>query len=142
MAGWGLLIPALAVLYVLNKRVNPRKGQSAVAIATMTFAFLAGCGLAFTFLGQWLAALVGLPGRFSQEIGIGFAVGVTLLMAGIMVADISCDKRADKGAQFAAIVTPTLLALVVGGFLGQTGGGAVRTVNSEVSSVMAQIGGS
>ena len=142
MAGWALMIPALAVLYVLNKRVNVRRGQGVVAIITMVIAGIAGCGLVFTFLGTWLAAVVGLPAKFNPEIGTGVAIGATLLMAGIAIADIACDKTADKGAQFAAIVTPTLLVLVVGGAMGQTGGEAVRTVNSEMSSIVMQIGGS
>lgn len=142
MAGWGLLIPALAVLYVFNKRVNPRKGQNAVAIATMVIATVAGCGLAYTFLGEWIAALIGLPASwFGNQVGVGITVGVTLLALLIAVADIAFDKRADKAAQFAAVLMPTLLLLVAGGVMGQTGGNAVRTVHSEMSSVMAQIGG-
>lgn len=145
--GWVVFIAALAMLYVFNKRVNPRRGQNAVAVATMLLAGIAGCGMAFTFVGRWLAAIVSWAGRIAanlaNEPGVALAVsiGVTLLMAGIAVADISFDKRADKGAQFAALLMPTLLAVVIGGSLGHTGGDAVRTVNTSVASFVTQLGG-
>ena len=146
--GWVVLLPTAVVWWVVNKRVNPNgRGAKAVSILTMVLAAIAGCGLAYTFAGRWIAAgidwfghlLANLTGEAS--IAAGFAIAVTLFALLVAVADIAYDKKADRGAQFAAFVMPTLLALVIGGSLGQTGGGAVQEVTTNVSSFMSQIGG-
>lgn len=147
--GWVVLLPTAAVWWVVNRKVNPRggRGASAVSIITMLLAATAGCGLAYTFAGRWIAAFVSWVGRFladmTGEAGIaaGVAIAATLLVLLIAVADIAYDKRADKGAQFSAFLMPTLLALVIGGSLGATGGGAVQEVTTNVSTFMGQIGG-
>jgi hypothetical protein len=144
--GWTVLLPALAVLHVFNKRVNPRKGQNAVAVITMLLAIVAGCGLAYTFAGQWLAGFVSwlgslLSNLFGQNAAIGLSIGLTLLLVGVAVCDIAFDKRADKGAQIAAVLFPTLVALVIGGSMGKTGGDAVKTVNTQMASFVTKAGG-
>lgn len=146
--GWVVLLPTAAVWWVVNKKVNPRgRSASAVSIITMLLAATAGCGLAYTFAGRWIAAFVAWVGRFlanlTGEAGIasGVAIAVTLLVLLVAVADIAYDKRADKGAQFSAFLMPTLVALVIGGSLGATGGGAVQEVTNNVASFMSQIGG-
>jgi hypothetical protein len=146
--GWVVLLPTAAVWWVVNKRVNPHgKGASAVSVIAMLLAAVAGCGLAYTFAGRWLAAGVAWFGRFlanlTGEAGIasGIAIAVTLLVVFIAVADIAYDKKADRGAQMSAFLMPTLLALVIGGSLGATGGGAVQEVTANVSTFMSQIGG-
>lgn len=146
--GWVVLLPTAAVWWVVNKKVNPRgRAASAVSIITMLLAAIAGCGLAYTFAGRWLAAGVAWSGRVLADItgepGItsGIAIAVTLLVLLMAVADVAYDKRADNGAQISAFLMPTLLALVIGGSLGATGGDAVQQVTSNVAAFMGQIGG-
>lgn len=146
--GWVVLLPTAAVWWVVNKKVNPHgRSASIVSIITMLLAAIAGCGLAYTFAGRWIAAFVSWVGRFlaslTGEAGIasGVAIAVTLLVLLIAVADIAYDKRADKGAQMSAFLMPTLLALVIGGSLGATGGGAVQEVTTNVATFVSQIGG-
>lgn len=146
--GWVVLLPTAAVWWVVNKKVNPRgRGASAVSVITMLLAAIAGCGLAYTFAGRWIATLVGWAGRMlanlTGEAGIaaGVAIAVTLFLLLFAVADIAYDKRADRGAQFSAFLMPTMLALVAGGTLGATGGDAVSQVTANVSTFFAQIGG-
>lgn len=146
--GWVVLLPTAAVWWVVNKKVNPRgRGASAVSVITMLLAAIAGCGLAYTFAGRWVATLVDWVGRMlanlTGEAGIaaGVAIAVTLFLLLFAVADIAYDKRADRGAQFSAFLMPTMLALVAGGTLGATGGDAVSQVTANVSTFFAQIGG-
>ena len=146
--GWVVLLPTAAVWWVVNKKVNPHgKSASAVSILTMLLAAVAGCGLAYTFAGRWIATVIAWFGRLlanltgEASIATGLAIAVTLFALLAAVADIAYDKKADRGAQFAAFVMPTLVALVIGGSLGQTGGGAVHEVTTNVSSFMGQIGG-
>jgi hypothetical protein len=136
------------VWWVVNKKVNPRgRGASTVSIITMLLAAVAGCGLAYTFAGRWVAAVVSWVGRILANItgeggvAAGVAIAVTLALLGFAIADIAYDRRADKGAQFSAFLMPTMLALVIGGTLGQTGGGAVSSVTSQVAAFVSQIGG-
>ncbi|TYK45123.1 hypothetical protein [Actinomadura decatromicini] len=148
--GWVVLLPTAAVWWVINRKVSPKRPGLAtmVSIATMALAWIAGCGLAYTFAGRWIATIVsswagGGLARITGEPGIraGFVIAVTLLAVLIAVVDIAQDRRADGGAQFSAFFMPTLLALVVGGTLGETGGGAVQSVTSQVAMLVSQIGG-
>lgn len=146
--GWVVLGAGLAMLYVFNKRVNPYgKGTKAVAIITMLLAAIAGCGLAYTVGGKWIAGGIGFVGKGLAEVAhepnlvLAVSVTVTVVTVGVAVADISFDKKADKGAQFAAVLMPTLLALVIGGSMGKTGGDAVQTVNDRVGSIVKDLGG-
>lgn len=144
--GWLVALPTLAALYVINKRVNPRnRGRVVVAVITMLVSFGAGCGLAYTFAGQWIATFVSWVGTaLGHFAGNGAAQGVsialTVLLVGVAVADIAFDRTADRGAQFAAIIVPTLLLLVVGGALHKTGGDAVKTTQTQLSVLWSQMG--
>lgn len=144
MVGFGVFIPALALLYVINKRVKGkvggRRGRDVVAILTMLIAVAAGCGLVYTFVAPLVAGLIGLPAHFNYWLGLGVSVGAVLLFVGIATADIVVDRTADGGAQFAGIITPTLLVLVAGGVMGHTGSDAVKTVNTEMTAIVKQIG--
>lgn len=145
--GWIVLLPAWAALFVISKRVNPRRGANVVSILTMVVAFAAGLGLAYTFLGRWFAAVVGWVGATAsnisgEDLSRGVPVALTLLVLLIAVADIAYDKKADKGALVSAMLLPTLLMLVVGGALGETGGDAVRTSYAQLATMMNQLGGS
>lgn len=146
--GWVVLLPTAAVWWVVNKKVNPRgRGASTVSIITMLLAAIAGCGLAYTFAGRWIAAFVSWFGRMLASltgeggIAAGVAIAVTVALLLFAIADIAYDRRADKGAQFSAFLMPTMLALVIGGTLGQTGGGAVSSVTSQVAAFVSQMGG-
>lgn len=148
--GWIVLLPTAAVWWVVNKKVNPRRPglATAVSVITMVLAWVAGCGLAYTFLGRFIAAGLSWLGSgiasITGEPGFraGFVIAVTLITLLIAVIDVAQDRRADGSAQFSAFFMPTLLALVIGGSLGATGGSAVQQVTTNVSTLMAQIGGS
>lgn len=146
--GWLVLLPSLALLIVINKRINPRgRGRDAVSILTMTVAFIAGCGLAATFLGHLFAGLIsGLGNVLADMTGeaafkSGLALAIAFLLIGIAVGDIWFDRRADSGAQMSAVLLPTILALVVGGAMGATGGEAVQAVQMQMASLFTQLGG-
>lgn len=146
--GWVVLLPTCAVWWVVNKKVNPRgRGASTVSIVTMILAAIAGCGLAYTFVGRWVATAVAWVGRMlanlTGETGIaaGVAIAITIGLLLFAAADIAYDKRADKGAQFSAFLMPTMLALVAGGTLGATGGDAVSQITANVSAFFTQMGG-
>jgi hypothetical protein len=144
--GWLVALPTVAALFVINKRVNPRnRGRVVVAVITMLVSFGAGCGLAYTFVGQWTATFVSWLGSMLSHFagsgaGEGLSIALTILFVGIAVADIAFDRTADKGAQFAAIVVPTLLLLVVGGALHKTGGDAVKATQTQLSAMWSQMG--
>ena len=140
--GFAVMLPALALLWVINKRGNVRgKTQTAINIIKMVLAFLAGCGMVYTFLGSWLASVVGWVSHMSPGLQIGVPLALVFIAGGAAILDIACDKQADKGAQFCAIIAPTLLALVVAGSLGHTGGSAVHTTYQQVHTQLAKMGG-
>lgn len=141
--GWLVALPTLAALYVINKRVNPRnRGRIIVAVITMLVAAAAGCGLAYTFAGDWTAGAISWVGGFfhNNDTAAGLNIALVVLFGGIAVADIAFDRTADKGAQFAAIIMPTLLALVIGGSLGKTGGDAVKATRDHMATMYSQLG--
>jgi hypothetical protein len=145
--GFIIVLPGLAVLWLLNKKIKPKgKVKKWFNVATMATALVVGVGLAYTILGRWVADVVGwISSLLSHLTGIDLAVAValalTLAMAGWAYADIAHDRKADKGAQFAAILAPTLLLLVIGGALHSSGGGAVQTAETHLQALMAHLGG-
>lgn len=140
--GFAVMLPALALLWVANKRANPRgRGQTAVNIIKMILAGAAGCGMVYTFLGSWLAAAIGWVSGISPALKIGVPLALVFVAAGIAILDIAFDKQADKGAQMAAIVAPTLLALVVAGSLGLSGRNAVHDTYQQLHVQVAKMGG-
>jgi hypothetical protein len=111
----------------------------------MVVALAAGCGLCFTFVGSWYATLISWSARMlgdiaGADLSWALPLALTLLMLGWAAGDILADRKADKGAQFAALVLPTLLVLVVGGTLGHTGGDAVNTAYDQLQAKMTQLG--
>jgi hypothetical protein len=147
--GYIVALVALVVLRVINRRVNVKgKGKKAVAVITMLVALVAGCGVAWTIFGEWIAAVVSWPGHALEHAthqsgwSAAIPIAATLLAVGVAIADIAGDKKADRAAQMAAVFAPILLYLVVGGVMGETGGDVVSTVNSNVGSFLASIGGS
>jgi hypothetical protein len=164
--GWLVFLPAWVALWVVNKRVNPKGGgggggkgapaaggggfkvRDIVAVITMLLAFVAGCGLAFTFVGSGLAWVVtkGSAAAASSvhQPGIAWGVPIALTIAaiGIAAADIAFDRKADKGAQYAAMLMPTFLALIVAGSIGVTGGNAVHSVYDQARAYITSMGAS
>lgn len=141
--GWAIMLPTLAALYVINKKANPRKRGMVtfVAVLTMVVAAAAGVGVAYTFLGDWTAGLIGWAGSMGGHwFSLGLGVALVVLFAGIAILDIAFDREADKGAQFAAIIMPTLLLLVVGGAMGGHGGDAVRQAKTQLMAVVQTAG--
>jgi hypothetical protein len=149
--GWIVGLVSLAVLVGINKWIKGKGGKRAkkvIALATMAIAFACGCGFASTVLGQWGAGALGwatglLAGWFGEQgVATALHIGLAVLLVLCAAADIAYDRKADKGAQMAAVVLPTLLLLVVGGAMGQHGGEAVRLVNTEMASLISTLGGS
>ena len=148
--GLVVALPALAVLFVLNKRIKGKpkgkQAKAAVAIGTLVIAFAVGCGIAYSFLGRWGASALswsaGLLAGFAGS-GVEHAVPLALTVLAILWAtgDVLYDRKADKGAQVAVIVLPTLLALVVGGQLGTSGGNAVEAFFAQAHTLVSQLGG-
>lgn len=149
--GWIVGIVCLAVLVGINKWVKGKggkRGKKVIALVTMFFAAACGCGFAYTVLGRWGAGFLSwatgtVAGWFGEPaVATALHIGLVALLVLCAAADIAYDRKADKGAQVAAVMLPTLLYLVIGGAMGQHGGEAVRMVNTEVASVITQLGGS
>ena len=97
--------------------------------------------MVYTFLGSWLAAVIGWVSGISPALKIGVPLALVFVALGIAILDIAFDKQADKGAQMAAIVAPTLLALVVAGSLGLSGRNAVHDTYQQLHIQVAKMGG-
>ena len=67
---------------------------------------------------------------------------LAIIAVGVAAADIACDKKADKGAQAAAIMFPVLLALVIAGSMGHRGGNAVHQATKQLQAQITKLGGS
>jgi hypothetical protein len=97
--GWLVALPTLAALFVINKRVNPRsRGRVVVAVITMLVSFGAGCGLAYTFFGQWTATLVSWLGSMLSHFagsgaGEGLSIALTILFVGVAVSSPRSSSR-------------------------------------------------
>lgn len=129
--GWIVALPALAVLYVINKRVNPRgKSRDAVAVATIVIAFIVGTGLTYTWVGSLVGWSVGWTGKLSTAIPLALAI----VAVGSAAADIAYDRKADSVAQIAAVAFPILVALTIAGAMHHTGGNAVHATYMQMAS--------
>lgn len=142
LEGLAVMLPALALRWVINKRVNMSgKGAGVVSVIVMIVSVIAGLGMAFTFLGDILASAINWVSGADNALKIGIPLAVTIAAVGVAIADIAFDRRADNGAQYAAILAPTMLFLVVAGSLGHTGGGAVHDGYKEVRAAVVKMGG-
>jgi hypothetical protein len=143
--GWLVALPAMAVLYALNKRIKGKqkgRGKAVVALFTLAVAAVVGCGLAYTFLGRWFAGILRWgAGLLPGDVSAAIPVAVTVLVLLWASADVLYDRVADRGAQICAVMLPTLLYLVVGGALGAQGGDVVHQVNTEMAAWVRQLGG-
>ncbi|MFC5186995.1 hypothetical protein [Actinomadura harenae] len=146
MSNVGLVValPALLVLVALNKKHKGKPknklAKAVIAALVLLMAFTVGCGFAYSFVGRWIAS--GVSG-LAHLIGAGGGLAIGLTVVGILwaTADVMYDRKADKGAQGWLIFLPTLLALVVGGQLGATGGQAVAVFFDHAHTFLAQMGG-
>jgi hypothetical protein len=140
--GFAVMLPALALLWAVNKKGNARgKSQTVINVAKMFLALAAGCGMVYTFLGSGLAAGIGWVSGMSPALKVGVPLALVLAAGGLAILDIAIDRTADKGAQVAAILTPTFLALVVAGSLGLSGGNAVHDAYQQLHAQVVKIGG-
>jgi formate hydrogenlyase subunit 3/multisubunit Na+/H+ antiporter MnhD subunit len=143
--GFIVALPALAALWMFNKKFKKAKSKKWFSYLVMLIAGCVGVGLVFTFVGAWTAGGVSWgAGMLSKLTGVNLDVAVSLALTLAMllwaIGDIAYDKKADKGAQFAVIILPTLLALVVGGALGHTGGDAVHSTYNQLQALMSRMG--
>jgi hypothetical protein len=142
LAGFAVMLPALGALWAFNKKGNARgKLQTVINWLKMGLAFVAGCGMAFTFLGSGLAAVIGWVSGLSPALKVGIPLALVLAAGLLALLDIAFDKQADKGAQIAAAITPTLLALVIAGAIGVSGGHAVHTTYNQMHAQFVKMGG-
>lgn len=145
--GFVVALPFAALLFLFNKKFKKAKSKRWFPYLVMIIAACVGIGLVFTFVGSWSAAGIswssGILSKLTgvKNLDVAVSLALTILMVGWAIGDIAYDKKADKGAQFAAITTPVLLTLVVGGAFGHTGGDAVHTVYSQLQTLMSQLGG-
>lgn len=140
--GFAVMLPALALLWVVNKRANPGgKGKTVVNIIKMLLAGAAGCGMVYTFLGSAVAVVIGWVSGMSPALKIGIPLALVIIAAGVAICDIAFDRQADKGAQTAAVLAPTLLALVIAGSLGHSGRTAVHDTYQQLHAQVTKMGG-
>ncbi|MCP2340188.1 hypothetical protein [Actinomadura rupiterrae] len=146
MSNVGLVValPALLVLIALNKKHKGKPknklAKAIIGIAILLMAFTVGCGFAYSFVGRWAAAAVSTAAGWISA-GGGLAIGLTVVGILWATADVMYDRKADKGAQGWLIVLPTLLALVVGGQMGATGGHAVAVFFDQAHTLLTRMGG-
>lgn len=142
LEGLALVLPGLALRWVLNKRFNPKgNGKKHVAIAVVAVCLIVGLGIAYSFVGDWLAAAIrGLAGT-SSALTVGVPLACVIATAGVVIGDVMYDRTADKGAQFAAMLAPTMLVLVIAGTVGASGGNAVRGSYDTIHATVVKMSG-
>lgn len=144
-----VLIPALAILWVLTRRMKPKNkgGKKLVSFGKLAAVWFVGVGIALTFAGRWLAAGFSWAANWvGAHVGLGditlpAAVGALIIAAGVLVADIVWDRKADAAALASAAVLPTLFALMLGGAVGETGGAAVEQSAQMFANFVMRAGG-
>lgn len=139
--GWIVLGGGWAIWYSIGKRIKP-KGQApkkGVNISVLLAAFVAGCGLALTWLGARIAWLVALIPDRDVEIAVCAVLAIVTLIA--FVGDMAFDKKADKPAQYSAFLAPTILLLIAGSFMGVSGADIVNGVIDLVGPSLKELGG-
>lgn len=124
----GALVLAIAILYTAHKvHKSSGKHSKVTKPAGVVLAFLAGCGLLVTLVGEWMGNLA------SQAPAV--AVGLLIVTVTIIVVDWLLDGRPDTAAFYAALILPILLVFGfanIGAAAGQVGEGASR-VGDQVS---------
>lgn len=143
LEGLALILPGLALRWVLTKRVNPKKPNAKIAKAfIMTGTCLViGLGIAYSFLGDWIAWAIHSVAGMSSALTIGIPLACVIATVGVVFADVTHDKTADKGAQTAAMLAPTMLALVVAGSIHASTHQAVKGSYDTVHNEIVKLGG-
>jgi hypothetical protein len=143
LEGLALVLPALALRWVLNTRVNPKKPGMKVAksiVMTLT-CLICGLGIAYSFVGDLIAWGIHAVSGMSDALAIGIPLMCVIVTAGVVIADITHDKNADRGAQTAAMLAPTMLALVIAGSIGASTHQAVKGSYDTVHNAVVKMGG-
>jgi hypothetical protein len=93
LAGFAVMLPALGALWAFNKKGNARgKLQTVINWLKMGLAFVAGCGMAFTFLGSGLAAVIGWVSGLSPALKVGIPLALVLAAGLLALLDIAFDR--------------------------------------------------
>jgi hypothetical protein len=83
---------------------NKEKGRKVLAWVSFGFAVAAGAGAAFTFIGSWIAGILGFfPAPWLPPLLLAAAV-VTMAM------DIFVDSEPNQAALYTAMIVPSLAA--------------------------------
>ena len=144
LEGFSLILPAVALQWLIRKRVNPKKSGAKTFKALLMTAtcLIGGLGVAYSFVGDLLASCVHWITGMSSALAIGVPFALVIVTAGVVAADVANDRNADKGAQIAAWLAPTMLVLVIAGTIGATGGDIARGSYTTVHHIVVQLSGS
>lgn len=83
---------------------NKERGRKVLAWVSFGFAVAAGAGAAFTFVGSWVAGLMGFfPAPWLPALLLVVAVGT-------MAMDIFVDSEPNQAALYMALIVPSLAA--------------------------------
>lgn len=148
--GFTVLIPAVFAWYAVKKymKLPGKAGALIVAYLKLALAWLIGCGLALTVLGQWAVAgftwvVNGIGGWFGMgNLAHPVAVGMLILLVIAFGVDLIFDRTANPVAMGAAVVLPMLCFLMLGGIAGAKGGQAVQASAQTAANLIMKIGGS
>lgn len=143
LEGLALVLPALALRWVLNTRINPKKPNAKMVKAFLMTAtcLICGLGIAYSFVGDFISWGVHAIAGMNTALAVGIPLALVIVTAGVVIADITHDRNADKGAQTAAMLAPTMLALVVAGSIGASTHSAVKSSYDVVHTQIAHMSG-
>lgn len=143
LEGLALILPGFALRWVMTKRWNPKKPNAKVvkAIVMTLTCLIIGLGIAYSFLGDWIAWGIHTICGMNGALAIGVPLACVILTAGVVFFDVTHDRTADKGAQTAAMLAPTMLALVVAGTIGASTHHAVKGSYDTVHNTIIKMSG-
>jgi cytochrome c oxidase subunit IV len=143
LEGLALVLPALALRWVLNTRVNPKKPNAKMVksiLMTIT-CLICGLGIAYSLIGDMISWSIHAITGMNGALAIGIPLTLVIVTAGVVIADVTHDKNADRGAQMAAMLAPTMLALVIAGSIGASTHSAVQSSYDVVHAQIAHMSG-
>ena len=141
--GFVVFGPCLLLVMALDKKLKGKlsgRPGDILAIVMIALSFIAGCGMAYTFLGTWYAALVGLLAKI-PAVGAAIPLMLFFSLAVTLVVDVWQDREADRAAQIAAVLMPTTIFTILAGTIGQAGDQAVPAVMNYTSNFLTSLGG-